>query len=1100
MELKVPKDVKILTSSHISVSKYSSEEIVVPEGIQEISNFVFDGYWMEKIVLPKTLKKIGKYAFSECRKLKEIILPEGVEEIGEYAFKECYNLEYVFLPSTLKKIGNYAFGFAHTWYETTASGRWKTKNGSYISHTFKSKIKRVLLPAGIKQIEEYTLGVGWGYESQKRYCFASEKSNATICAENAGFSVIYANISEGAIIGESICDSTLYYLEKYSSKTKIPEGVKKIAPYAFYDGDSVKEIIIPKSVEEISSYAFQGCKKLESVVFEEGSHLIKIAEHAFLDCENIEEIIIPNTVTEIGTNAFKGCYKLSTLTFQDGSKIKKIGSKVFEDFVGSLVDLPSSVEELASNAFPKDCIVSIGGEMPRYISEHKRFEKVQCDIKADQDRLLELQMNNEVKEQKLKTDFSFLPAKFEEISRLQASIERTEHFRDDQIEIICEEREYLYKRTAEVKSILAQLQFERENCSFFAFTRKRELDEDIERKRKELQSIEDEIGALNIQETKQKTESSVQIADIKIALKPLLKEKTKWDDERKNLIKAQTDLKKEIGEITRKISEASTNLEKDKKTLTSERNAWIQEREKILRLMEIKRQEEEELARKKKEEEEELARKKKLESEKKKLLDELNVPKKLKTGEYKFTGNAGATEEEQILNKAFLQEIKGRNQAAFITKYNSFLETNTAKLARIEEINLLLGYEKNESISHLIPQEAVTVRESYLPKRFSILSHLFGKREKWTELKESASEIQQKKSTKANAYHQFFKGTDYLAFLQDECFVFLFSYCVVIAKKETPMRVFTYDQTGVFVESRVDEEIRLSDSFYGEILGERHQHLNADGSVSRRHKNNPIIKTVRYTALRFECGGETYRIPVRMNDIALRFENAYNDYCKSLTGGLMKDVYAMVTQSVEHREVVAAMDLLDKEEARLRELEKQRALEEKQRQEEERKAAVIAAEERKKAIIQRQRELNEERKREAERQVAERRRVVQLFDDDFDEAENANVDGGIEKSESLFEVVGNRLISNNVFKVTLKALDGYKLDTITAYFVSKNGEIISNKKKVAVVSSKEVTVGFVLNSGIDYTSMQECLMRFESAEEKLWDIGFKMNISFYSDF
>jgi hypothetical protein len=65
--------------------------------------------------------------------------------------------------------------------------------------------------------------------------------------------------------------------------------------------------------------------------------------------------------------------------------------------------------------------------------------------------------------------------------------------------------------------------------------------------------------------------------------------------------------------------------------------------------------------------------------------------------------------------------------------------------------------------------------------------------------------------------------------------------------------------------------------------------------------------------------------------------------------------------------------------------------------------------------------------------------------------------------------------------------------------VTNTGEIISNKKKIAV-SSDEIVVGFILNSGIDYTAMQECLMRFETSGDILGDIDFKMNISFYSDF
>jgi hypothetical protein len=122
-----------------------------------------------------------------------------------------------------------------------------------------------------------------------------------------------------------------------------------------------------------------------------------------------------------------------------------------------------------------------------------------------------------------------------------------------------------------------------------------------------------------------------------------------------------------------------------------------------------------------------------------------------------------------------------------------------------------------------------------------------------------------------------------------------------------------------------------------------------------------------------------------------------------------------------------------------------------------------------------------------------------MFDDDF-EADTADI--AVEEADNAtipVEIIGNRLISNNVFKVALKFVDECKSESLIAYFVTNTGEIISNKKKIAV-SSDEIVVGFILNSGIDYTAMQECLMRFETSGDILGDIDFKMNISFYSDF
>ena len=69
------------------------------------------------------------------------------------------------------------------------------------------------------------------------------------------------------------------------------------------------------------------------------------------------------------------------------------------------------------------------------------------------------------------------------------------------------------------------------------------------------------------------------------------------------------------------------------------------------------------------------------------------------------------------------------------------------------------------------------------------------------------------------------------------------------------------------------------------------------------------------------------------------------------------------------------------------------------------------------------------------------------------------------------------------------------------YFVTENGTIISNKKKLVNSGvGNQMTIGFILASGIDYTQIRSCFMRIESQSAVLGEIDFKMNISFYSEF
>lgn len=86
------------------------EEIVLPEGLQEISNDVFKGNMcLKRIVLPKGVKSIGSSAFYCCEKLEEIELPEGLEDIGTQAFSQCRSLKRIVIPNSVRRIGGMAF-------------------------------------------------------------------------------------------------------------------------------------------------------------------------------------------------------------------------------------------------------------------------------------------------------------------------------------------------------------------------------------------------------------------------------------------------------------------------------------------------------------------------------------------------------------------------------------------------------------------------------------------------------------------------------------------------------------------------------------------------------------------------------------------------------------------------------------------------------------------------------------------------------------------------------------------------------------------------------------------------------------------------------
>jgi len=100
------------------ISLVQDGRLVIPDGMSEIPNRLFDGFVHGKesgvnrlvsIVVPGTVKSIGERAFGNCKNLEEVTLCEGVERIGSNAFTGCEKLKRLQLPASVKEIDGRAF-------------------------------------------------------------------------------------------------------------------------------------------------------------------------------------------------------------------------------------------------------------------------------------------------------------------------------------------------------------------------------------------------------------------------------------------------------------------------------------------------------------------------------------------------------------------------------------------------------------------------------------------------------------------------------------------------------------------------------------------------------------------------------------------------------------------------------------------------------------------------------------------------------------------------------------------------------------------------------------------------------------------------------
>ena len=69
----------------------------------------FDDAEITDLVIPDGILSVNKYAFYNCKSLRNVVIPNGVTMIDESAFAGCVNIASVTLPSGVTSYGKYAF-------------------------------------------------------------------------------------------------------------------------------------------------------------------------------------------------------------------------------------------------------------------------------------------------------------------------------------------------------------------------------------------------------------------------------------------------------------------------------------------------------------------------------------------------------------------------------------------------------------------------------------------------------------------------------------------------------------------------------------------------------------------------------------------------------------------------------------------------------------------------------------------------------------------------------------------------------------------------------------------------------------------------------
>lgn len=313
---------ELLTANiHYENSKYDwLDDIVLDENkklteknnIKEAFDFEYDdnGLYIEDdaliacmslatdVSIPDTVTIIGDGAFYSCLNLTNVTIPNSVKTICEEAFYRCASLPNIRIPDSVTNIESYAFCECYD-------------------------LKTVTIGIGLKTIES---GAFWDCEKLTDVYYAGNKSDW-----------------EEIRIGEHndfLLEATIHYNNDYGwlddiildenkpSKRKSKLLTEKIAPKddldISKDGTLLREcttnatsVIIPDSVKIIGNWAFFNCDNLTNITIPDS--VTSIGSFAFCGCSKLTNITIPISVRSIGYNAFKNCNNLKDV-YYSGSR------------------------------------------------------------------------------------------------------------------------------------------------------------------------------------------------------------------------------------------------------------------------------------------------------------------------------------------------------------------------------------------------------------------------------------------------------------------------------------------------------------------------------------------------------------------------------------------------------------------------------------------------------------------------------------------------------------------------------------------------------------------------------------------------------------
>ena len=300
------------------------KNIDIPDSVTNITTLAFyrcNG--LVSVQVPGSVTAIKNGTFRECNNLKKVILNEGVAKIEGSAFVFCSSLEQIKLPQSLMSIGSGAFDNC-----TSLISVELPDNAIISSDTFRGckNLSKIVLS---DTNNNYIVKNGILYNKAMTsaiYCIPASgveeisiEDGVTTIDSNLQFSVNVKKINISRSVTKINTAAFMYCYDLQSIKVDSENGKYMSEKGILYNKDMTRilcypagikdtEFFVPDTVKTIGDFAFYDTKALESINIPDS--VTNIGTDAFGECSGLKEVVIPDSVTSMGEAVFYKCTSL----------------------------------------------------------------------------------------------------------------------------------------------------------------------------------------------------------------------------------------------------------------------------------------------------------------------------------------------------------------------------------------------------------------------------------------------------------------------------------------------------------------------------------------------------------------------------------------------------------------------------------------------------------------------------------------------------------------------------------------------------------------------------------------------------------------------